>query len=176
MRLYGVPLTNNDSIAGHVSIAYCGFKAEGHDHRECSNRIWHVPIDKILSSGAAEDYICDGHEVHYFDVTKDACPVEEQYVSISLGILLRDAVASRHSGPVALSGVFAARIGDVLKPGDESRPGVAVLTLQRQSGGLGMHLGVDGGGPYHTTWVWTKEANNSRYDPMTDDGPGLYFF
>lgn len=171
IRIYGIPFADNGHVEGHMSMMFCGFQAEGNEYRECSTRIWHIPENKILASGAVKGFSCDGDPVHFFEVPKDICAVEEQYVSVSLAMLVRDAIAAQRAVSVPPSSVFAARVGEVLGSTDVSM--APIIALQRPIGGIGPFrpgLGLEGGGTYHTTWVWTKEVNNSRYDPMADDG------
>src|SRR5688500_15419566 len=68
IRIYGIPITDDGKLDGYISMVFCGFQIEGYEHRDCSNRIWHVPESQILSSGVVEDFVCDGNDVRFFDV------------------------------------------------------------------------------------------------------------
>jgi len=174
MTVYGVPFVDDARAGEHVSMMFCGFRSEEDEYRQCTTRIWHLPAEKILATGLVSDFRCDGDDVHFFDVPRDIDIIEEQYISISLGALVRDYLAAQRSQPGAPTGVFAARVGDVLEQtGEGAGPGV-IIALQRPVwGGFRPRFpgpGLEGGGTSHTTWVWTKEVENSRYDPEADDG------
>lgn len=166
VRLYGVPLKDANNLEGHTAIIYCGFQSDGIDLRECTDRIWHVPDDGISSFGALEDFPCERGTVHYFDVAKDATPIEEQYVPISLGLVQRDALKAQAGVTSPQTGVLAARIGDIVSPNAQALPAAAMIGARPW--GNGGRLGakyITG----NTSWMWTAEAGDrSRYDPVND--------
>lgn len=176
VRIYGILLANEGHVEDHTPIAYCGFMIDGIEQRECSNRIWHIPDEKVISTGVVDDFKCDGEDVQFFQVARDTFPVEEQYLTLSLGMLLDQALQARRLELTPSEGVFAARVGEPLAASTGSAPGFVIPMKRVQtSSSIGGRLGLDTGGPYQTTWVDTREAGGTKKDPMTDDAK-LYYW
>lgn len=97
LRVFGIPLRSKAS-EGYLPVLWCGISVEGAEHREATNRIWHLPEADIVGSGEAEGFRVEGHPVHWYDLKRESTPVEESYTPISLTFSARLFLGSRFGG------------------------------------------------------------------------------
>jgi hypothetical protein len=101
----------HSTLEGHIAILWFGFSAEGEERRDATKRIWHLPKMKVISSGEVEGFKHEGRQVHWFDMYKDAYPIEEAYATVSLGAELKRALAPAAKITDNTANVFAAHLG-----------------------------------------------------------------
>jgi hypothetical protein len=136
LRIYGVQLEEASTLEGYTCILYCGLSAGGEEQRKCSNRIWHLPKDKIFRAGEVEDFTCKGQKVYWFEVPKDISLTEEKYVGVSLGSEMKQLSMPTSSSTEEGINVFAAHIAEPVAAnlyGLEVAPAVAQLRGRRRS-------------------------------------------
>ncbi len=112
LRIYGVQLEEASTLEGYTCILYCGLSAGGEEQRKCSNRIWHLPKDKIFKVGEVEDFTCESQKVYWFEVPKDISLLEEKYVGVSLGSEMKQLSMPTSSSTEEGINVFAAHIAE----------------------------------------------------------------
>ena len=83
-KIYGIPLADAATLKGHTVILWCGVSEEGHDEREVTNRVWHLPDDRIVARAAAAGFVHEGHQVELFTLRQDVVAIEEIYVPVRL--------------------------------------------------------------------------------------------
>jgi len=113
VRVFGIPAKSVDE--SHVTILWSGIAIDGVEQREKTSRIWHIDRSDVVDSGDA------GNGEKWFDVAKDATPVEEVYVPVSLVHMARMRVGGRFG-----------RLGEVpisLDPHTTKIPSTPPLTL-----------------------------------------------
>ena len=88
VRIFGVPLDGNVNES-HIAIWWCGIAVDGLEHRQGTNRIWHLPNADIVASGEVDGFEFNGHQVYFYDLDRDSDPIEETFSPVSLSHTLR---------------------------------------------------------------------------------------
>jgi hypothetical protein len=84
----GVELPNAVAEDTYVTVLLSGINVTS---PQCTQRIWHIPRNKILSSSPLKDASCPGGDVIKYLVATDAIPIEEVFVPRPLRDLIGSA-------------------------------------------------------------------------------------